>query len=200
MSERRTVSRGILRVLCAVAAPVLLAACGNDERPSAGPVGTPENPAVARPQARETEPAKRRPSGARATPKPGYESLVGSQKSRPSQRFTPCNLVTRTQAQAILGSPILTPREASLGPTCIYQTPRATKFVTLAVQSADMADLKHRLHAIRRVEISSRPAYCGRLGQAVLYVPLGGIRVLSISAPCPTAQRFAAIALSRLKP
>lgn len=201
MSDRRTVSKDILRLLCAVATSVLLAACGDDERPGAAPVGTPENPAVARPQARETEPANRRKPGARrATATPGYESLVGSQKSRPHQRFTPCNLVTKTQAQAILGSRILTPKEASLGPTCIYQTPRATKFVTLAVQSADMADLKRRLREIRRVEISSRPAFCGRLGQAVLYLPLAGVRVLSISAPCATAQRFAAIALSRLGP
>ncbi len=187
-------------VLAALAATMALVACGGDgsESRSPTPVGTPENPAVAKSSPGGGEPTQERPPARGRTDSPSYDDIVKSQRRKPRERFTPCNLVTKTQAQAILGAAVLQPQEAPQGPTCIYRTRTASKFVTVAVQSAQMADLKRHLRGVQRVQVGSRVAYCGKAGQPVLHVPLGGSRVLSISAACETARRFASTALARL--
>lgn len=199
MTASRTTARRVLTVLFAVPAPVLLAACGSDAQSSGRPVGTPENPAVGQRLPGGGEPTEASAPRRGTAQTPSYDGVVKSQKRRPRERFTPCNLVTKTQARAILGAAVHEPSEAPQGPTCIYRTGTGSNFVTLALQSADMADLKRHLRGVKRVEVSSRVAYCGKVGQPVLYVPLSGGRVLSIFASCKTAQQFASIALSRLK-
>ena len=59
-----------------------------------------------------------------ATVRPGYKTLVERQTAKPQERFTPCNLVTRSEAQRILRKPVQAPYEAPQGPTCLYR-PRA---------------------------------------------------------------------------
>jgi hypothetical protein len=192
-------SRFGLRTACLVGlvvAAAALAACGDAPKPAAAP-GSPEHPLVGRPTEKSSS-GRLNEAGARATDKPGYEKLVERQTSRPRSRFTPCNLVTAAQAHAIFGAPVQSPLEAPQGPTCIYRTKSGKGFVTLAVQSADLARLKRQARRPQRVDVGSRAAFCGTLGQPTLYVSLSRGRVLSIAAPCETAKQFALKALPRL--
>jgi len=111
----------------------------------------------------------------------------------------PCTLVSRAQAQAIVGGPIAPPQEAPLGPTCIYQPVGARTFVTLTVESVNFAKLSAQLRDRRRVALGGHTAWCGSYGQPLTLVALSGGRVLSVTAPCPVGAAFAAKALSRLK-
>lgn len=178
-------------LIAPVATVLLLSACGDESR--TGPPGSPDNPMVARALPGTTEPAAQRPTGA-----PGYRDLVDGQSQRPAERFSPCTLVTRTQARAIVGEQIPAPLEAPQGPTCIYRGQSGETLATLAVETADISQLRRRLRGLRRVDVSDRDAFCGRWEQPVLYAPLTGARVLSIAAPCDVARRFAARALQRL--
>jgi hypothetical protein len=196
----KTSRRTGVRLLCltaVVTATAGLAACGGDAaKPT--PPGSPQNPLVGKPtqdavQGRSNEAS----AGADATP--GYQKLVQRQSSNPQSRFTPCNLVSPAQARAIFGAPIQAPIEAPQGPTCIYRTKSPGGFVTLAVQSVDFDKLKRRIQEPRRVDVSSRSAYCGTYGQPMLYAPLSGTRVLSVAGPCAVAKQFAAKAMQRLR-
>ncbi|HSS56488.1 MAG TPA: hypothetical protein VLK59_00665 [Solirubrobacteraceae bacterium] len=187
----------------------LLAACGGQSKPAAVP-GSPERPLVAQtPQdaltsgrLNEATPAAKGTAAEGAKPKadaqPGYQKLVERQGSKPRSRFTPCNLVTKAQAGAIVGAPLQDPLEAPQGPTCIYRSKDGKRFVTLAVQSVPFSKLKHRMHKRQQVAVSNKTAFCGMLGQPILYVPLSGSRVLSVAAPCQVARKFAARAVLRL--
>lgn len=187
----------------------LLAACGGQSKPAAVP-GSPERPLVAQtPQdaltsgrLNEATPAAKGTAAEGAKPKadaqPGYQKLVERQGSKPRSRFTPCNLVTKAQAGAIVGAPLQDPLEAPQGPTCIYRSKDGKRFVTLAVQSVPFSKLKHQMHKRQQVAVSNKTAFCGMLGQPILYVPLSGSRVLSVAAPCQVARKFAARAVLRL--
>jgi uncharacterized protein DUF3558 len=172
--------------LIAIAGVTLLAACGGDAEPPVA--GSPENPLRAATPAASSSEAK----------EPGYEALVERQSSRPARRFSPCTLVTRAQARAIIGAPVEDPVEAPQGPTCIYRSERGDRFVTVAVQDSELAPLRRRLRGSRSVQVAERTAYCGTFGQPMLYLPVDGGRVLSIAAPCKVASGFAATAVRRL--
>lgn len=103
-----------------------------------------------------------------------------------------------SQAQALMGAPILEPIEAPQGPTCIYRSRSGKDFVTLTVQTVDFMQLRSRMRNRRRINISNRTGYCGNLDQPVLYIPLADRRVLSVVARCSLAIRFAARAVGRL--
>jgi hypothetical protein len=182
----------------------LLAACGGDSKPPSPP-GSAQNPLPAQQEAEtgdaaadartnEGQPAP----GHKHTEEPGYQALVERQAAKPRHRFTPCNLVTRAQARAIVGEPLRQPVEAPQGPTCIYRTEAGRSFVTLAVQSLRFDALKRQIRRPQQIEVSSRTAYCGKLGQPMLYVPLASGRVLSVSASCDVARQFAVAAVQRL--
>jgi hypothetical protein len=111
----------------------------------------------------------------------------------------PCELVSRTQAQAIVGRPVVTPQEAPLGPTCIYQPVGAKTGVTLTVEGVPLAQLKPHIHHLTRFEVGGRTGYCGVYGQPTTFVPLADGKVLSVTAPCGVGRLFAARALSRVK-
>lgn len=134
-----------------------------------------------------------------ATPKPNYAQLLANQTSHPNKRFSPCNLVTAREAAQIIGHPVQQPVEAPQGPTCVYR-PRSGKasLVAVAVQSTRFAAIKAHLEAMRTAEVGGRTAYCGRYGQPMLYVPLSGGRLLSVTGTCSTAKSFAAKALKHL--
>jgi hypothetical protein len=188
-----------LSLIALVLLTALLAACGGESKPKPPP-GSPENPLVA--QAPKDSATAGRLNEAAPTAKadaqPGYQKLVERQGSKPRSRFTPCNLVTKAQAGAIVGSPLQDPLEAPQGPTCIYRSRDGKRFVTLAVQSVAFSKLKRQMHKPQQVAVSNKTAFCGVLGQPILYVPLSGSRVLSVTAPCQVARKFAARAVQRL--
>lgn len=199
-----------LGLIALVLMTALLTACGGQSTPKPPP-GSPQNPLVAQtPQdsatagrLNEAAPAAKGGAGAEGTkPKadaqPGYQKLVERQGSKPRSRFTPCNLVTKAQAGAIVGAPLQDPLEAPQGPTCIYRSQDGKRFVTLAVQSVAFSKLKRQMHKRQQVAVSDKTAFCGMLGQPILYMPLSGRRVLSVAAPCQVARKFAARAVLRL--
>lgn len=111
----------------------------------------------------------------------------------------PCMLVPKAAAQAILARPILPPQEAPLGPTCIYQPAGERTFVALTVETIDFAQIKPHISGRVQVEVDGRSGYCGTYGQPAIFVPLGGGKVLTVTARCGLARRFAAEALGRLR-
>lgn len=138
--------------------------------------------------------------GLESSPKTsGYQGIVAGQSRKSKSRFTPCNLVTKSQAEAIIGTTILEPLEATQGPTCIYRTKSSKSFVTVAVQRVNFKKIRPQIRQPERISIASRTAYCGTFGQPMLYMPLSGGRVLSIAAPCDTARQFALRAIPQLK-
>jgi hypothetical protein len=195
-----------VRLLCLIAivlVAAVLSACGGQSKPS--PPGSPDNPLVARTTASDASTSARvneAASAAKKSPKadeqPGYQKLVERQGHKPRSRFTPCNLVTKAQAGAIVGAPLQDPLEAPQGPTCIYRSQDGKSFVTLAVQSLQFSKLKRQMHKRQKVDVSNRTAFCGMLGQPMLYVSLSGSRVLSVAAPCKVARQFAVTAVRQL--
>lgn len=178
-----------------------LTACSDEDSAKEAPPGSAENPLVAEPvpgaEGAATQADRDSSSGRRA--KPGFEQLVEDQSADPRERFSPCNLVSRAQAQAVIGKPIAEPIEARQGPTCIYSPEGAKSFITVAVQPMPIERIKKQIRNRRQVDVSQRTAYCGTHGQEVLYVPLERGRVLSITAPCDVAEKLATAALPRLE-
>jgi hypothetical protein len=190
MRLRASTSPAVVVVLLAIAGA--LSACGEERTRAASP-GSPENPAVAREFPGTTEPTTAEPAG-----DPGYRDLVEGQSRKPAREFSACGLVTPAQARTIIGERLSAPIEAPQGPTCIYRKRTGETVATLAVETADTAEIKRRLRGIRRVVVSDRPAFCGRYDQPVLHAGLPDGRVLTVAAPCDVARRFAARALTRL--
>jgi len=113
-------------------------------------------------------------------------------------QLDPCTLVSRSEAQAIIGGQIAAPQEAPLGPTCIYQSLGTESPVTLAVESIDFAKVSPLIHHRIRVTAAGHNAYCGDYGRPTTFVPLKGGRVLNIAAACRIGAQFATKALPRL--
>jgi hypothetical protein len=173
----------------------VLAGCGGE---AAAPKGSPENPMQAS-KPSTTKGSAREPGGSSSQQKLGYKALLKHQTSEATgTRFTPCSLVTRAQARAILGQPVMLPSEAPQGPTCIYRAAKGKGFVTLAVQPANFAKAKRSLRKATKVDLGSRTGVCGNYGQSMLYAPLSRGRVLSVAAECGVAKRFAAQAVRSL--
>lgn len=133
-----------------------------------------------------------------SAPQPNYAQLLANQTSHPNNRFSPCNLVTAPEAARIVGGAMQKPVEAPQGPTCVYRTRSGRELIALAVQTTRFSQIKGKLGHRRTTTIAGHTAYCGTYGQPMLYVPLSGGRVLSVSAPCATAKGFAAKALPHL--
>ncbi len=110
----------------------------------------------------------------------------------------PCTLVSRAQAQTILGKAVGSPVEAPLGPTCIYRPVGAKRFVTLTVESIDFARVRAQIRNRTQLDVAGRTAYCGVYGQPTVFVPLASGRVLAVTASCAIGAKFAAEAVSQL--
>lgn len=197
-------------LIALVAATAFLAACGGDKP---APKGTPDHPVAAKPTPEGTS----APDGTRlneaggpdaeatadgaaaAKTQPGYSKLLSRQSSKPKKRFSPCTLVSKAQARAIVGYQITDLVEAPQGPTCIYQgkQPQAG-FVTLAVQPQPFAALKKAMRRREAVDVGAKAAYCGMSGRPLLVAAVGQGRVLSVAAPCKIAKRFAKTAIAHL--
>lgn len=115
-----------------------------------------------------------------------------------SDRLHPCALISKAQAQAIIGTPIASAEEAPLGPTCIYQPRGAGALVTVAVETIDLAALRRGMRKPVRTVVAGHTVYCADNGQTTSYSPIHGGRVLDITAPCPVGSRLAALALRKL--
>ena len=77
-------------------------------------------------------------------------------------------------------------------------TLHAVSFTTLAVQSMPFSQVRRQIRSPQRIQVAGHAAYCARQGQAMVYVPLPGRRVLSVGAPCQLGKQFAVTALQRL--
>ena len=187
-----------LGALLAAACLATTAACGgSDPEPAAkAALGSPENPVQA---VQPTDEGVTSESSGKAA-EPGFKSLVEQQAAKPVEkdRSNPCALVTKAQAQAILGGRLLDPVLAPQGPTCIYRDRSGQSFATLAFQAIDIAALRRQSNRVRAVEVADRRAYCGVNGAPVLYLPVGSNRVLSVNAQCEIAMRFASRAVPHL--
>lgn len=117
-----------------------------------------------------------------------------------AKTLDPCSLVSRAQAQAILGKPVGQPVDAPQGPTCIYTPQGAKSLVTVAVVATDFSKIQPQAHLRDRmsVTVSGRAAYCGVAGAPTMIVPLTPGRFLTVTAPCPIAASFATKALSHI--
>jgi len=189
----------LVGLLLVSALSVALTACGSEGSPSKPAPGTPENPLVAKPSTADVTTTGE--TGAEPG-KPGYAKLVERQREKPVQhdRDNPCALVTKRQAQTILGAKLLDPVVAPQGPTCVYRDRASQRFATIAIQSTSFSAVRRQLRRVQRVDVSDRTAYCGMNGRPMLYLPLSGGRVLSVASQCDTAARLARRAASRLRP
>jgi len=117
-----------------------------------------------------------------------------------AKTLNPCTLVSRAEAQTILGKPVDQPVSAPQGPTCIYKPRGTTRVVTLAVESLHFSTTKPQAQLRDRmsVTVSGHTAYCGVAGTPTMILPLPAGRFLDVTAPCPLAAAFAAKALGRL--
>jgi hypothetical protein len=113
--------------------------------------------------------------------------------------INPCRLVTAPEARSITAGQITGVTEAPLGPTCIYRTAKAKgPSITMTVEAIKLAQVTQKLSGKAQFEIKSHPAYCGKLGSEMLFVPLANGQVLNVVAPCSVAREFASVALGRL--
>jgi hypothetical protein len=205
------------RLLCAIqllAAALLIAACGGSSSRSATAQGTQDaasQPGLAGAAKTGHDPV----TGGVIThhPLPGTgggqvndenrgsanaSGAAASEVGRAPGPRDPCTLVSRAEAQSILGRPMATPVEAPLGPTCIYRPVGASSTVTLTVGPSNFARVKPRLRNSTELKVGGQIAYCGDYGQATTFVPLAGGRILTVTAPCPVGVRFAGSAVPRL--
>jgi hypothetical protein len=113
--------------------------------------------------------------------------------------INPCRLVTAPEARSITAGGITGITEAPLGPTCIYHSTKAkSPSITMTVEVMKLAQVTQKLNGKAQFTIKSHPAYCGKLGTQMLFVPLTNGQVLNVVAPCSVARQFAAVALGRL--
>jgi hypothetical protein len=115
-----------------------------------------------------------------------------------SGQLNPCTLVSRAQAQAMIGHRIEDPQEAPLGPSCIYQPVSAKSFVTMTVEAIDLSKIAPQIKHRKQLIVAGHTAYCGDYGQPTTFVAVGHGRVLSITAPCALGSQFAAAAVPRV--
>jgi hypothetical protein len=170
---------------------LLIAACGGSG--DGGSAAQPEPTVVAK-QSAPVDPDGKGPLPARSN-----EVNAGSEAASGSSPKAPCRLVTRSQAQTILGQTVQKPVEAPQGPTCIFRSDDGKQFVTLAVQQRSVKDLMREVGKREAVKVNDSVGFCGRKGQQTLYVALSPQRVLSVGAPCEVAQEFAERAMRQLQ-
>lgn len=216
------VTRKSACLLLPAAAALLLGACGGSS-PSSSSSASFANPAIPAGAAASSGAVAR--SGVQAgrgvTP---ISKLLGADQVRPTRRrpiraraqagmiddevsttgakpLDPCSLVTRAQAQAILGHAVGQPVDAPEGPTCIYTAQGFKGPITLAVVATDFLSVKPQAQLRDRmsVTVGGHAAYCGVAGTPTMVVPLSPGKFLTVAAPCPIAASFAAAALGHIR-
>jgi hypothetical protein len=221
--SRRVVRASSCAVL-PVAAALLLGACGGSSSP---PSSTPSSVAGVSSSPTSSASVPKGVVGARVQAGRGVTPIskfLGADQVRPTRRgpvkaraqagmiddevsttgaktLDPCSLVTRAQAQTIIGKPVGQPVDAPQGPTCVYTAQGFKGPITLAVVATDFSTVKPQAHLRDRmsVTVSGHAAYCGVAGSPTMVVPLAPGKFLTVAAPCPIAASFAAAALSHIK-
>ena len=107
----------------------------------------------------------------------------------------PCEFVSGSQAQAIIGAPIAGITEAPLGPTCVFSLRGKHQTITIAVEQQRLITQVRYMHRRQHLVLHGHHAYCGVLGRPMLDVSLGAGRILNVTAPCSVAKQLAAQAL-----
>jgi hypothetical protein len=197
--------------LLAAAAALLLSACGgSSSNSSSSTTGTAsaDNGHAPVQTARDVHPVPRALGAGKIIPSQSSPvkarqpsgSVDDEINASGAKTVDPCTLVTREEAQTIVGKPVGQPVDAPQGPTCIYGVQGAKAPVTLAVQSLHFSTVKpqSQLHDRITLSIAGHSAYCGVAGTPTLIVPLSAGRFLSVVAPCPIAASFATKALGRI--
>lgn len=130
-----------------------------------------------------------------------HEAIASSRTAIAAMRSAPnpCQLVGLSQARAISHRAIVTSTEVPLGPTCVYRLSNSRRQFTLTVERLKFSQVTGLMKQRRRLTIHHALAYCGRLGQPMLFARLSGGLVLNVTAPCSMAEQFAALALIRLR-
>lgn len=207
-------SRPVRRIACVLSplvAVLLLAACGGSSSSSSSS-STSAHIASAKVQAaHKVAPI---PQFVGASARDVHVTHTGPVKARPPQPGTiddevnasgaktlnPCTLVSRSEAQAIVGKSIGKPVDAPQGPTCIYTPKGGRGLITLAVQATDFSKVQPQSQLRNRmsVKVHGHTAYCGIAGSPTMIVPLTSGHFLVVTAPCPIAASFAAKALARI--
>jgi hypothetical protein len=216
MSRR---ARPVASVLIPLAATLLLAACGGSSSPSSSSSASSSSSSASAHIASARVQAARKvapiPQFVGAAAHDVHVTPTGPVKARPPQPGTiddevnasgaktlnPCTLVSRSEAQAIVGKPVGKPVDAPQGPTCIYTPNRGRKsLITLAVEATDFSKVQpqSQLRDRMSVKVKGHTAYCGVAGGPTMIVPLTTGRFLVVTAPCPIAASFAAKALARI--
>lgn len=130
---------------------------------------------------------------------PAVTSVSGQPTGGGGPQLDPCTLVTLSEAEGITGGSIANPVEAPLGPTCIYKPNGSKPWITISVETrGDFAGVTHLMRNGAPYTAGSHSAVCGQLGDEMVFLSLGGGRVLHVTAPCAIAKQFAIKALSRL--
>ncbi len=128
---------------------------------------------------------------ARSTPSQSNDDLSNTG----ARGLNPCTLVTASEARSITAGAVVGTLEAPLGPTCIYRSSNSKAAnITMTVESLKLSQVTHRMSKSTQFSVKSHPAYCGRLGPQMLFVPLANGQVLNVVAPCSVARQFAALA------
>ncbi len=110
----------------------------------------------------------------------------------------PCSLISRTDAQTIISTPISSITEAPLGPTCIFNLQGSKQSITLAVEQLNVAGQVRLMRNVQHSTVGGHQAYCGTLGRPMLYIALSGSKVLNVTASCTVAEALAAKALPHI--
>jgi hypothetical protein len=131
-------------------------------------------------------------------PTPALSSDDHNPQSVSAGQPNPCKLVSVAEVKAITGQTITGSLVAPLGPTCVYKVSNSKADITLDVESSNVSQITRHMTKREQLTVRGHSAYCGQLGTQMLFVPLAGGRFLHVTAPCPVAQRLAAVALSRL--
>jgi hypothetical protein len=164
----------------------------------AGPAGSSQRKQAAGSSAKQAAPKQAAPA------EPSRKRDIASAKAQHQKAATTggtlssvCGLVSPAEAATILGKAVRAPVVAKQGPTCLYRT-RAGDLTTVSVQSAPLRELAAHMRNQHDVAVASRAGVCGTLGQPVLYLPVGGRKVLAVTGKCDVARQFASHALPRL--
>jgi hypothetical protein len=182
----------IAMVAIGVAIPV--AAAGASMLIAEGPPGSPDNPLAAPPLD---------PHVVAAADAKGHLNEARAPSARDVQEealtHRPCDLVSAGEASGILGGSVKAPKEAPLGPTCVYRTEAVESFVTVALQSMGGDHVKATIKGLDRHDVAGKSGYCLQSAASTFYVPLSGGRVLTVgAAECEVAEKFAAKALGAI--
>jgi hypothetical protein len=200
--------------LVSVALAVSLSACGGSSSSSSTQARGGGDPELAVIRSNElVQGRKASPPAAKAAPlaHDPVSTATKPQRARltedgPSDEFNatgakpvnPCKLVTRADARAIVGRPIVKAWRAPQGPTCIYQVRGAKSYITLALQKTKFAAVKKHARTLSHATVRGRATSCLKLGTTMTVARLSGGREIQITASCPIGKRFASKALTRL--